>query len=1150
MKASRTPPTATELSKASSLSTLERESAAFSRTSTGNSAARRTIQSGSYSFIRFRERADIDPAPSSAVRRPAGPSSTRSINWPAFVLGFYPFLGALLSFLGWVFSVTALKDWNSTGVTIKANTCVGILLASLALICNSICWNRRIPLPILMWCRITAGVLVTLLGSLTLLEHLTGWDLRIDQLLFSEEPGSPATFAPGRFGITASVEFMIVGAALLLLHGGPRSRITSSVLGFAVAAFSLISLVGYVFGVQSMHAGPALTSIAIQTSSMFLALGLGLIAVVRERAIGAIVSAPGPGGMMARRMLLTAIWIPPTLCWVGLVLVKDQGISAPLALASVAVCMMVVLAIVVLINSHMVEHAAAVALDKEQQFRSFFDLGLAGAAQADPATFRYTMVNDRLCEIVGYTRQELLGRNVADLTHPDDRAADAPQLAKLASGELPQYDREKRYVHKSGRIIWVHVVARAVRDERGIPIRTVALIKDITTRREALDAVRRQSETFYHVVSNNPFGVYIVDADFKLREISQGARKVFQNIQPLLHRDFAEIMHIIWAEPFASEAIARFRHTLATGEPFTAKSTDKERGDIQGVESYDWRIERIVLPDGRFGVVCYFYDLSERLEWERALARSESRFRAIFNSTFEYIELMTPEGVILQANQATVDSTGTTEDALSGTMFWDSAWWADRPSERERLRACVSRAAAGEFVRFEVEYTTKFGDCAIADACLSPIRDDKGNVFLLVFEGHDVTLRKRAEAELARHRENLQLLVEQKSAELAKSTSQLQHAERLAALGNLAAGLGHDLANLTLPIRMRLDAIRASNVNDDVQQDLTEISKALDHLGNMSAGMRLMAMDPAREEASRPVQSMDVWCSHATAVLRAALPRHIELRCEMHTRLVPKIPSHRLTQAVFNLVQNAGEAMASQPKGLVHMWDEVAPPRNGQPVIRIVIADNGPGMSPEVLARCFEPYFSTKGRAISTGMGLAMVRGVVESAGGRVSVESTPGKGTTFSLDLPASQLAHTHADASDIRHDHGAATPCTVFLSVSDPRLASLTAALLEGMGAKVVRHEPPAPSASPSPAPGSEIWVGQDPSHSQVAAFIASSRSRRVIALRTPAHVDGHPGPFVDGTHGRVVVFPTSTSPSALRAALNTALRASTDSQEGSRP
>ena len=136
------------------------------------------------------------------------------------------------------------------------------------------------------------------------------------------------------------------------------------------------------------------------------------------------------------------------------------------------------------------------------------------------------------------------------------------------------------------------------------------------------DALRSSTESFYGLIARNPFGVYLIDSNFKLVEISLGAEKVFRNVRPLRGRDLAEVLHFIWPDPIASEAIDRFRHTLATGNSYQAPSFREHRADINVEEAYDWRIERLILPDGTFGAVCYFYDLTERQRWEAALDES------------------------------------------------------------------------------------------------------------------------------------------------------------------------------------------------------------------------------------------------------------------------------------------------------------------------------------------------------------------------------------------------------------------------------------------------------------------------------------------------------------------------------------------------
>ncbi len=150
----------------------------------------------------------------------------------------------------------------------------------------------------------------------------------------------------------------------------------------------------------------------------------------------------------------------------------------------------------------------------------------------------------------------------------------------------------------------------------------VFLVEDVAERTwaaveraRAKERLQIAHDTFRSLIDRSPFGTYIVDADFCMVQMSDGGQKAFGILRPLIGHDFSVVVHAVWPEPFASEVIARFRHTLTTGEPFKAL-TNERRSDIDATEAYDWKIERIILPDGRFGVVCHFYDFTEQQQQE------------------------------------------------------------------------------------------------------------------------------------------------------------------------------------------------------------------------------------------------------------------------------------------------------------------------------------------------------------------------------------------------------------------------------------------------------------------------------------------------------------------------------------------------------
>jgi PAS domain S-box-containing protein len=142
-------------------------------------------------------------------------------------------------------------------------------------------------------------------------------------------------------------------------------------------------------------------------------------------------------------------------------------------------------------------------------------------------------------------------------------------------------------------------------------------------------------------------------------------------------------------------------------------------------------------------------ELALRRQIERVLRDSEHRFRALFNETFQFVALLTVEGLVLECNRAALDFGGVREDDVLGRAFWEARWWSHSPAVQERLRRAIAEAARGNFVRYEAEVRGKDG-FAIIDFSLKPVRDERGHVVLLIPEGRDISDRKRAEEERAR----------------------------------------------------------------------------------------------------------------------------------------------------------------------------------------------------------------------------------------------------------------------------------------------------------------------------------------------------------------------------------------------------------------
>lgn len=259
---------------------------------------------------------------------------------------------------------------------------------------------------------------------------------------------------------------------------------------------------------------------------------------------------------------------------------------------------------------------------RERLFRRTFENAAVGMAHVS-TDGKWLQVNDRLCQILGYTREELLRKTFQDVSHPDDLQADLDKLRQSLDGSIDTYSIEKRYIHFAGHDVWANVTVSLVRDADDQPDYFVSIVEDISERIHAQQQLERTNATFMSLIENAPFGVYAVDEELKIQRMSKGAAKAFASVQPLIGRALADVMQQLWPAAFVAEIVSRFQVTLETGETFTSADTTEKRTDSGQFESYHWQLERITLPSGQLGVVCYFYDTTELRHVEHALRQSQ-----------------------------------------------------------------------------------------------------------------------------------------------------------------------------------------------------------------------------------------------------------------------------------------------------------------------------------------------------------------------------------------------------------------------------------------------------------------------------------------------------------------------------------------------
>jgi len=216
---------------------------------------------------------------------------------------------------------------------------------------------------------------------------------------------------------------------------------------------------------------------------------------------------------------------------------------------------------------------------------------------------------------LGVQRSRLLRRRLATFVAPATRS-DFDSFLERALTDTERQTCEVRMERADGTTFWAGFHSSPSLPGIGPTKACRIALTDITSRLQAEESLRRNETLFTTLIEQAPFGVYLVDDHFLLQQVNPKAQPIFKNVQPLMGRDFAEILHTLGPKRASDPVIARFRHTLKTGEPYAAPEFTAKRRDTGATESYEWQIQRITLPSGQHGVVAFYMDITSRKKAE------------------------------------------------------------------------------------------------------------------------------------------------------------------------------------------------------------------------------------------------------------------------------------------------------------------------------------------------------------------------------------------------------------------------------------------------------------------------------------------------------------------------------------------------------
>ena len=372
---------------------------------------------------------------------------------------------------------------------------------------------------------------------------------------------------------------------------------------------------------------------------------------------------------------------------------------------------------------------------------------------------RYVRINDQLAEMHGYSIAAHLGKTVAEIVPSLEPTVREVTARILATGQ-PVLDHEftgetarEPGVTRTWNESWYPAC-----DEHGEIIGFSAIVVDITERKQADAALRANTALFSKIIEQAPGGVYVVDAQFRVAQMNAESLPFFASAQPLIGRDFDEALGIVWGPEIGPQIASIFRHTLATGERYVSPRFSEQRHDIGVEQAFEWETQRITLPDGQHGVVCYFKDVTEREHAEAARRESEERLRlAIAGSDLGtwHWNICTGE---LDWSERCMEIFG----IPAGTaMSYEKFLGTVHPEDRARVDGAVQHALQ-DCSEYRIEYSNVWPDGSVhwavslgrvyCDAAGKPIRME--GIAL------DITERKHAEAALRENEEQYRALAE------------------------------------------------------------------------------------------------------------------------------------------------------------------------------------------------------------------------------------------------------------------------------------------------------------------------------------------------------------------------------------------------------
>jgi PAS domain S-box-containing protein len=640
----------------------------------------------------------------------------------------------------------------------------------------------------------------------------------------------------------------------------------------------------------------------------------------------------------------------------------------------------------------------------EERFRAIFNQAAVGIAVAG-LDARFIQANQRICEILGYSNEELTSRTFTDVTHPDDVTATQERVRQLLGGNIDEYVLEKRYLHKGGAIVWCLTSVTLLRDTQGVPVYFIGIVEDITERKHTELALRETAQRLQLALAAGQLGDWSWDASTDLVNLSARA---------------AEIFGLPYGVPIAW---ARLRDLLVGEDGERARLAVEQSLETRAVYDIEYRVDRptggrcwiaargsgVYAADGKVvGMVGVVQDVTERKEAEA----SRVRLAAVVESSGDAIISKTLEGIITSWNSGAEHMFGYTAREMIGkpiTLLIPKERLAEEP-------AILARIAAGERIEhYESVRLRKDGRRIDVSLSVSPVKDHNGRIVGASKIARDISLQKKAEAAqaaIAIDNARLYAAAQGEIARREEAERALRETDRRK--DEFLATLAHELRNPLAPIRQAALISQTPAATDAqkrwshevITRQVQHMSLLLDDLLDVSRITRgTLELRKKRTELASIID----------AAVETARPVIDSKRHQLEITIPPErihfeADPLRIAQVLSNLLTNA--AKYTDPEGTIRLTA-----RRDADTIEISVSDTGIGLSADSLPDVFRMFSQVKSHHDRSdgglGIGLALAKGLVTLHGGQIEARSKGlGHGSEFTVRLPIGAAVETAFDA------------------------------------------------------------------------------------------------------------------------------------------